>query len=286
MRIPLCLFSSAAVVAAGLVVLPPAAFADEPAKVQTPQAAVATPTLPPGISGVDLRETDGIRDGVFALTKSALKKGVYDDVIDRLVDADKDRIKQYKNGDNRDLEARVIALQKQWKEKYGHEYDPTEKDIFNGEFLKIAQGKVSDPDQIVGKWPVLVLSESDAHMAARQDMAIDTSKQETDKDKMFGGKTKLEKGRDVAVVEFPTGGMAPSLTVSMIKEMPSIWRFDIPDNVDGQKLHDNLLMQLNSLGDGSKWPADETVAYRMVTRHILLAIYDINLKPQSAGHAG
>jgi hypothetical protein len=284
MRIAFNVIASAAALATGLTMLPLVTIADEPARVQAAQ--IANPTLPAGVEGKDLKNFDGIRDSFFSLTKSALKKDVFDDVTDRLVDADKDRIKQWKDHDNRDLEARVIELQKIWKDKYGHEYDPTEKYVFTGEFLKVSQGTVADPGQLVGKWPVMVLSEADAPMAGEKGMMIDTSKQAMDKDKTFGGTTKLEKDRDVAVVTYPTAGMAPSLTVSMIKEVPDSWRFDIPDNVDGQKLHDNLLLQLNKLGDGSKWPADENEAYRAVTRHVLIAIYDINLKPGSAHHAG
>jgi hypothetical protein len=61
----------------------------------------------------------------------------------------------------------------------------------------------------------------------------------------------------------------------MIHELPNAWQIDLPDNIDGQKLQDNLLKQLTMLDeDRVNWPADSFDAYRSVARHVMTAIME------------
>jgi hypothetical protein len=51
------------------------------------------------------------------------------------------------------------------------------------------------------------------------------------------------------------------------------WRIDIPDNVDGSRLHENLLTHLTAFDeDKSNWPSDVTLAYDLVSHHVLAAL--------------
>src|SRR5439155_13783308 len=148
-------------------------------------------------------------------------------------------------------------------------------------------GEVSDPQALVGHWPVPVTEgyamAGGVGEAQTAGAKIDTAKQQADAKKTFGGQTNLEKGRNVALLYIPASHGAPDLKLSLIHEMPDIWRFDIPDNIDGQKLYDNLLTHLTWVDEHrEQWPGDVNDAYRLVAHHVAMALYDVPMK----GHAG
>ncbi len=96
--------------------------------------------------------------------------------------------------------------------------------------------------------------------------------------KPTGFDEKLNKGRNVAVVSINGVDGLPALNTSMIHELPDRWKIDVPDNVDGQMIKDNLQKHLFALGqDAAKWPADVNEAYRLVTHHVLMAVYNIDM---------
>lgn len=291
------LIAGAAVAAAAVAFvapLPAVRAADEPAKTAAGQPAAHPLGLPAGIQVKDLNEANDIRSAFEAVTEASFNKDVFDKVTDRLVDADRDRVGKFTDKDkdaNKDLEARVLVLQKQWKDKYGKDFDLDPKVVFGTSgYVAIAQGEITDPAKLIGHWPLAPVApgQGEAQSAAAHESGAgksapaDTAQQIRDAGKAAGGKTNLDKGRNVAVARYPAGHNMPELTLSLIHEAPDIWRFDIPDNVDGRKLHDNLLQQLNALGDGSKWPTDVNDAYRMVAHHVLMALYDVHEQPHES----
>jgi len=162
-------------------------------------------------------------------------------------------------------------------------------------FVAIAQGEITDPAQLIGKWPVAPVASaahgdaqtaSERQQGAAKGAAADTAQQARDAGKLAGGEANIDKGRNVAVAEFPAGHGMPELRLSLIHEMPDIWRFDIPDNVDGRTLHDSLLKHLNMLGDGSNWPSDVNEGYRMVAHHVLMALYNVDANAGASQHQG
>ncbi len=286
------LISSAAISAAALIFVPSVIAADAPAKTAAGQPMAHPLGLPAGVQVKNLSDADGIHAAFTAVTDAAVNKDIYEDVVDRLVDADRTRIGKSTKKDFKDLQARVLMLQKQWKDKYGNDFKVDAKPVFaaNG-FIAIAQGVITDPAQLIGKWPLAPVASAQAQTAgarqpAEKSAPADTAQQTRDAGKYFGGDVNLNKGRDVAVAMFPAGDGMPELTLSLIHELPDKWRFDIPDNVDGKMLHANLLNQLDMLGDGSKWPADENTAYRIVARRVLMAIYNVDANHESSHHDG
>ena len=273
MRLHIRLFAATSILTAAVALPIHLHAADEAAKA----AAAQPPALPAGIQAKDLNEAGDVRNAFEAVTEAAFDTDAFDDIVNRLVDADRDRIGK-SDVDAKALQARIETLQKQWKAKYGKEFDLNEEVVFGtGGFVAIAQGEIADPAQLVGKWPVAPLAGEARQAAGRQTIigaAADTAQQVSDAGKVAGGDANLDKGRNVAVARIPAGHGMPEVTASLIHELPDIWRFDIPDTVDGRKLHDNLAKHLNALGDGSNWPADVNDAYRMVAHHVLLAIYD------------
>jgi hypothetical protein len=82
-----------------------------------------------------------------------------------------------------------------------------------------------------------------------------------------------------------TAGAASTATVAAshgLAELPiplvtegGLYKIDVPDNVDGKALHDNLLTAIKDLQDkSSSWPDDKAEAYRQVSHRILMAVMD------------
>src|SRR5205085_2102534 len=98
MRKPIQWTALASIVLGGLAFLPRIGAADQPAN--TGAAANAQGhtqfTLPAGIVPKDLNADHAIRSAFGAYEKAALKKDGYKDVVDCLVDQDRQRVKDYK----------------------------------------------------------------------------------------------------------------------------------------------------------------------------------------------
>jgi hypothetical protein len=246
-----------------------------------PAKATAAPSLPPGVQRKELDEAGDIRNAFEEVTEAAFSGDVIDEITKRLVDADRDRMAKWDDRKLEPLQNRIGGLQKMWRDKYGKEFNVDERVVFGGGFLAIVTGEVSDPAQLAGKWPLTPVMPGDAQTAAgrqppREGARADTEQQRREAAKPAGGNVNLDKGRNVAVVRLPASHGQPELTASLIHENPDIWRFDVPDNVDGPKLNANLLQQLKALADNSaKWPNDINEAQRLVAHHVLLALYDV-----------
>jgi len=64
----------------------------------------------------------------------------------------------------------------------------------------------------------------------------------------------------------------PELKVPLAQE-GGLYKIDVPDDVSGQVLHDNLLSAIKDLqGKSSSWPDDKAEAYRQVSHRILMAV--------------
>ena len=77
--------------------------------------------------------------------------------------------------------------------------------------------------------------------------------------------------------------MHADLPIPLIHELPDTWKIDLPDNIDGQKLQDNLLKHLTLLDeDRANWPSDEFDAYRAMARHMITAVMESESTPKAA----
>ena len=276
---------AASLAVGGCSYLAPSALAEDNVTVKTKTETVRTSdrdqlghdlSFPAGIQVKDLKEKDDIRNAFKGVTESALTKGDFKLVVNRLVDADRDRIGKFKDADNyQKLDGRIDQFRKDWKAKYGQDFKIDENKVFADQFVRILQGEVSDPKALVGNWPVQATDRM-IDRAVTAGSKVDIAKQAKDANKPFGGETNLEKGRNVALAYLPASHGAPALKLSLIHELPDVWRFDIPDNIDGQKLHDGLLNHLTWLDEHKdRWPGDVNEAYRMVGHHVLMAVYDV-----------
>lgn len=241
--------------------------------------------LPAGFQTKDLREENDIKKELASITEHAITKDHFDNLCNCLTKQDKDRIGKYRDRDVTTLNGRIDQLQRAWKEKYGKDFDfDNYKTVFNDQY-KVIQGEVSDPAVAIGNWPVQPLS-NDAMKASSMQRPGNLPEAAKD-EKQAEKEMKLDKGRNVAIVQFPAGHDAPELTVSMIHQMPDNWKIDVPNNRTGEQIYNDLLTQLTWLGDHtSQWPADRDEAYRMFSHHVLAALYGASPTMTGGGAGG
>ena len=201
------------------------------------------------------------------VTNRALTKGGFNDVAERFNDADRKRIDAWiKDKNNKEkldvLDGRIAQFQKDWKAKYNENFKIYKDDVvFGNPMFTVAQGEI-------GK---------DAQLAGERIPAAETNK-------VGGGDRNLNQGRNVAYVTVAASHGLPELKVPLIHELPDVWKIDVPDSVDGQRLYDNLLTHLTMANEHKdQWPADVNDAYLMVSHHVLMAILDVNENTPAAG---
>jgi len=311
------------------------AVADDTAKPNdvtksTVGGAADRPLLPAGITMKDLNADRGIEKAFKDVTEDAMSKTGFDNLVGRLVDQDRDRIKKsvssgtlnnINGSKNQKLDDIIATLQGEWKTKYNHTFDIDYTKVFTKDFVIIQTGEVADAGLLVGKWPVDVMvprdirdmkpgTDSDLNrpgsgtgvnsgtggLASGTPRPTDASGKLTQSDadqaknKSFGGDVNLEKGRNVAVAQFKTSSYFGGLNASMIHEAGG-WKFDIPNNIDAQKLYDNLVSNLTMVERGhTQWPDDINEAYRRVGAAVVAALYDAPypgdiLRPTAPGAA-
>ncbi len=265
------LIAGMAMAGAGLSFSPARSSAEDRAMMGTTQPAVQ---LPDGITARDLKDQDDIRTGLAKLTEAALKKGGFDDLVARFVDPDRDRMKKYAKENFADLDGTLDTFNKEWKSKYNQDFDMKASAVYTDQFANIIQGEITNP-AMLSNWPV----DPTPRTIAPKEKADEHGKMNP---KPHGYDAKLNKGRNVAVVCVADSHGLPAINVSMIHELPDMWKLDVPDNIEGKTIHDNLLTHLNYLGTHKdQWPADVNDAYRLVSHHMLMAVYNIDL-PKAA----
>ena len=191
-------------------------------------------------------DAEGIRDVLSSTTEAAFTKGGFDDLIERFVDADRNRIGEFTDADMADFDGLVAQIQKDWQAKYNNEFDiENEELVFGEQYVTIRQGEIGKDPQVASE----VLKDTG------------TVTEETDEDK------NVEEGRNIATATIKASHGMPDLTVPLVHEMPDNWRINVPDTVDGAKLKQNLMNHLTwlsrrcprrSFGSGrDNWPPAE-----------------------------
>jgi hypothetical protein len=257
-----------AILLAGLVLLGwnerAGAQAQSPGSSSSPGTTMSEPSssmgmLPAGVTPEKLKSRDNICEAFQSLTADALTKDRFSHCCGHFVDADRDRInKSESNMSYDDLNRAIELFQQQWKSKYNKEFDPKGNDQAYST-LQITEGKIADPNQLTD-WPV-------------------NPTPQTSVPKIQPGASgyNLDKGRAIAVACFPAMSNASPITCSLAHQRFGTWRFVIPNNLDAATLKANLVREINALTSASaSWPSDPNEAYRIVTDHVLMAIYNVS----------
>jgi len=253
-----------------------------------------TADLPAGIQKATKDDSEDIRASLADLSEAVMSKSFHR-VRNKLVDADRNRLKDLNDNDAA-FAGRIEQIRKDWKAKYGKDFDVEHKIAFGQDFkgFTIVQGEIANP-ALLSNWPVDNKSKAGAggslkvgdtkiegNLNAGGNAANATAtgaRDETNKSGNKPGDRNLEKGRNVAIVSFPAAQGAPELTASLIHELPDQWRFDIPDNIDSMKFYQNLLAHMTEFGEmKDQWPTDANEASRMISHHVLEALYDMPAK--------
>jgi len=240
-------------------------------------------------------DADDIRKTMAKVTEDAVTKDDFHKLTKNLVDADYDRVKNFKPSDNfATLNGRIDQFNKDWKAKYNEDFgfSSHRNDVLNDSFARIVQGEIGEARTAGGK-EVPSAEPQNVKGGTPQDLKKSGVNQpDANSDKTFGGETKREPGRNIATVIFQGFAKAEAkaepgqpmtakmeaqkeLAIPMIHELPDTWKIDIPDNIGGQQLYDNLLKHLTMVDeDRANWPADKNEAYRQVTRHLMQAMVE------------
>jgi len=250
--------------------------------------------LPAGITPKNLNEDKSIDKAFKAVTEDALSKNGFDNLVSKLVDQDRDRIKKsvasgksltdMDGNNNKRLTDLVADLNGSFKSKYNHAFDIDISKVYTKDFTNFMTGEVSDPQLLVGKWPVEAMPKSNISGEAGKVTQSDVNQAQNHS---FGGDVNLEKGRDVAIAHIlPSHGMS-GLTASLIHENVVGWKFDVPNNLTAEKLYGNLINNLSYLDQHKdQWPSDVNDAYRQFSHATVAALYDINISSKPGTAAG
>jgi len=230
-----------------------------PGTTQMSEPSPAMGTLPAGITPETLKSRDYIRDAFQALTADALSKDRFSHFYGHFVEADRDRLsKSESNMSLDDLNRAIDQFQQQWKSKYSKDFDAKGNEQAYSTLL-ITEGKIAVPNQLTD-WPV-----------------NPTAQTMVPKVQPGTSGYNLDKGRAVAVASFPAMANASPITCSLVHQHFGTWKFVIPNNLDAATLKANLVREINALcASSASWPSDPNEAYRIVTDHVLMAIYNVS----------
>ena len=185
---------------------------------------------------------EAIRDTLGSATEAAIAEDGFDDFVERLVDADRNRIGKFDGGNSSALNAAAQRVRDTWKNKFGDDLDIEDEDAIYSTF-PIVQGVIN-----TGLEPGV------------KSMPANSS-----------GDYNLEPGRDIAVVTLPAGHGLGETTLVMIDEAFG-WKIDVPNTVGGRDVHANLIQRLNAVADAAaNWPANREAAARYLTHQVMLA---------------
>jgi len=218
-------------------------------------------------------DAEGIRDVLGQVAEASLTKGGLDDLVERLVDADRNRIGQALQKDNTELDGRIDQFRKDWQTKYGQDFDiKNEEQAFPATAFMIAQGEMGR--NAAG---ASVDVDVDRNAAGGRTATVDVDRKSgvDSPDSVAADANRNDPGRNVATVKIQASQGMPALTVPMVHEAPDLWKIDAPDSLTAEKLTANVLAHLTAAGQmKDQWPADVNQAHAMVARHVLMALLD------------
>lgn len=237
---------------------------------QSHDQAQSTPLrLPDGVKAVDNSKADDMRQIVAQVTQAAITKGGFDDLVERFVDQDRNRVGEYAESDFKDLDGRIEQLQRAWQQKYHQEFDMDAAKVLAS--AQAVEGEITDPVALLRNWPVNVTTEA-AQAKANPDEPANTENTEDNGN--------IEKGRGIGVLRLPADSMLPMLDISLIDEAGG-WKIDLPNSRTGKQIHDDLLTHLTYLGEhADQWPSNVEDAYRMFAHHVMMAVYGVDVSQQ------
>jgi hypothetical protein len=248
-----------------------------------------TLSLPAGAKAKEADKATDYTSVIADTTEDALDKGNFNNLINKLVDQDRNRLGSGKDLDRAKLDGRIEQIRQAFKAKYGEDgFDVHHAKLFPD--AKVVRGEISDPNQFAQNWPVAQMT-SDALKAGASEglkgtqpadaKATDanraTANTGDDKstasvkvgDKTVSGQIKSDDaapaGSKVVDKDTKTQGNIEEgrdfavLQVPASHGLPAVnvsmireltgWKIDIPNNRSVQNVYDDLLKHLTMIGD-------------------------------------
>lgn len=241
-----------------------------------------------GVHGTEAApDAEGIRDTLASTTEAALADGGFNDLVERFVDADRNRLGEAMPDDEQltSLHQTVEQLRQAWETRYDDEFDIEDEEQVYA-YAQIRQGELGETAQVVnGQIQITGMDRTTPDMTdTDREIAGDAAQPAADAGVNDDGDRNLEEGRNVAVVTIPGSHGLPEIRVPLIQERLDSWRIDVPDTLDANTLRMNLEQQLTKAQQmQAQWPADEQLAAAAMTHHVLLAIFDGSPAVQQRG---
>jgi len=233
------------------------------------------------------KHAEEIHDVMAQVAEAALTKKGLDDMAERFVDADRNRLGQNQDAlkNNEKLDGRIDEFRKDWKAKYNQDFDIKDEDkVYDASFAQITEGEEGKArtasDRISGDVSTPA-GRTDVNVNVDNKTGVDKPAANTD-GQTAADSNRNDPGRNIATVHIAASHGMPAVDVPMIHEAGG-WKLDIPDTVDSNKLRDNVLNALTHCDDKKdQWPSDVNEAYRAVTHSVLLAVFDKPLQDSTA----
>ena len=218
-------------------------------------------------------DAEGIRDVIAQVAEAAVTKGGLDDLVERLVDQDRNRLGQGQLNNLTDLDGRIDQFRKDWQAKYNQDFDiSNEEQAFPNSTFAITQGELGR-DAAGAELKVDVDRNADGTRTANVD--VDRKSGVDRPDSAAADANRNDPGRNVATIRVQSSQGMPALTVPMIHEAPDRWKIDVPNTLTAEKLKANVLAHLTAVNQmKDQWPADVNQAHAMVAHHVLMALMD------------
>ena len=229
------------------------------------------------------KHSEEINDMLAQVAEAAVTKGGLDDMAERFVDADRNRLGQDQKAlnDNDALNNSIHQFQRDWKAKYNQDFDINDEDKLYSGFALITEGEQTGaPQTASGKVDVDANASSNAaggtaSVRVDNNTGVDAPKTPASSDGQVAADKNLnDPGRNIATVTIAASHGMPEIKVPLIHEAGG-WKIDIPDEMTAAKLRDNVsnvIAKCESMKD--KWPTDANEAYRGFTHKVLLSIFD------------
>src|SRR5678815_4158274 len=168
-------------------------------------------------------DAEDMREMLREVTQASLTKGGFDDIIERLVDADRNRLNkdQFTKQDHTVLDGRIAQFQKDWQAKYNHEFKIKDKEaVYSTAFATFIQSEIPKDARLASERQNGTVNPTPA---PGMQPDVNNSQAQKDANKVAGGDTNREPGRDIATVQVAASHGLPALTVPLIHEFPDRW---------------------------------------------------------------
>jgi hypothetical protein len=169
-------------------------------------------------------DAEDIREMLREVTQASLTKGGFDDLIERFVDADRTRLGKdsFTKQDHTVLDGRIAQFQKDWQAKYNQEFKMKDKEaVYTTAFATIIQSEIPKDARLASERQTGTVNPTPA---PGMQPNVNNSQVQRDANKVAGGDTNREPGRNIATVQVAASHGLPSLTFRSSTSSPTVGR--------------------------------------------------------------